>query len=309
MEILQAKYKVSEFPILRKKHSIKEIWSQVSRHDLVFGWFASWHTFFPMLFARFQRKSAVLVSGGYDLANLPKIGYGSQRGGLKKWVARWTLKLASVVVVNSQFSHFEAINNARVPSKKIHVIYHGVPDPLGKLPEKPAHPLVITVGNVEEDNLFRKGHLPFARASLLLPDVPFLLIGKARDMSGRHLRDQAGGNFKLTGFIGESELYNYYKQANVYVQASLHEAFGMSVAEAMLGGCVPVVSRNGALPEVVGDTGIILDAIQPEFIAAAIRQAINYTNDQRQLARERILSLFPLEKRKKELLDLVSQLA
>src|SRR5690242_9065797 len=66
----------------------------VKSHDLVFGWFASWHTFLPLQFAKRLGKPSVLIIGGYDVANMPAIGYGHQRGGLKKWVSRSTIRSA-----------------------------------------------------------------------------------------------------------------------------------------------------------------------------------------------------------------------
>ena len=58
-------------------------------------------------------------------------------------------------------------------------------------------------------------------------------------------------------------LNDYYRRASVYVQASAHEGFGLSVAEGMLAGCIPVTTRAGALPEVVGDVGIQVDGTGP----------------------------------------------
>ncbi len=48
----------------------------VLRSDLVFGWFASWLTFFPITLAWLLRKPSVLIIGGFDVANMPDIGYG-----------------------------------------------------------------------------------------------------------------------------------------------------------------------------------------------------------------------------------------
>ena len=66
----------------------------VLRADLVFGWFASWHTFFPITLAWLLRKPSVLIIGGFDTAAMPDIGYGHQRGGLRKHASRWIFRRA-----------------------------------------------------------------------------------------------------------------------------------------------------------------------------------------------------------------------
>jgi glycosyltransferase involved in cell wall biosynthesis len=81
----------------------------------------------------------------------------------------------------------------------------------------------------------------------------------------------------------------------------------MSVAEAMLAGCIPIVSRNGALPEVVGDTGVYLRSNSPLDITLAIRQALKFDDIARQRAREQIITHFPLERRAQALRALVGQ--
>ena len=72
----------------------------------------------------------------------------------------------------------------------------------------------------------------------------------------------------------------------------------MSVAEAMLAGCIPVVARAGALPEVVGEAGVQLDRADPEAIADAVRHALAAADDQRRRARERVLERFPVSARR-----------
>ena len=59
----------------------------VARSDVVFGWFASWHTFWPVTLAWLMRKPSVVVIGGYDTANMPEIRYGLQGRGLMRLVS------------------------------------------------------------------------------------------------------------------------------------------------------------------------------------------------------------------------------
>jgi glycosyltransferase involved in cell wall biosynthesis len=119
------------------------------------------------------------------------------------------------------------------------------------------------------------------------------------------LQHLATKNVTFAGFLSDDALHHLYGTAAVYVQPSLHEAFGMSVAEAMLGGCIPVVTRKGALPEVVGETGIYCESNAPENVASAIEQALRLDYTWRQNAKDYILSRFPIERRRTALQRLV----
>jgi len=304
LEELRKHYHVTEHCEDSRWINPAALWRLVKQHDLIFGWFASWHTFLPLEFAKLLRKPSVLVVGGYDVANMAEIGYGHQRGGLKKWVSRRTMKLASCLVTPSSYSRDETIHNAGVASKRIDAIYLGVPDPFGSLPNGPRERMALTVGNVDRTNLRRKGHEPFVRAAALLPDVDFVLVGNWKDDAIDYLRGIATPNVTFPGRVSDEALLGYYRKASVYVQPSLHEGFGLSVAEAMLAGCIPVVSRAGSLPEVTRDAGIFVDASEPKAIAQAIDQALAYPLEARAAARQRVLDHFPLQKRD----DLLEQL-
>ncbi|MBN2438788.1 MAG: glycosyltransferase, partial [Deltaproteobacteria bacterium] len=68
----------------------------------------------------------------------------------------------------------------------------------------------------------------------------------------------------------DREFARYYAEATMAVIPSLYEGFGMPAGEAMACG-VPVISTSGgALPEVVGNAGILV----PPGDAAALRDAI-----------------------------------
>jgi len=88
----------------------------------------------------------------------------------------------------------------------------------------------------------------------------------------------------------------------VYAQFSFHEAFGCSVAEAMLCNCIPVVTAGTSLPEVVGDAGFTVTHWDEKEAAEAIKKALDAPDELGEKARERILTEFPLKKREKELI-------
>jgi glycosyltransferase involved in cell wall biosynthesis len=306
-EILAERYEIEDLYQPGRVPSPLKVIGGVLRADLVFGWFASWHTFFPITLAWLLRKPSVMVIGGFDVANMPDIGYGHQQGGLRRQASRWIFRRAGSLITNSEYSVSEIERNTPVPPSEVTVIPHGVPDPFGALPEEPKERLALTVGAVDRSTLVQKGQLPFARASRELPDVLFVLAGKWLDEAVEELRAVAGTNLELTGWLSDEELLDNYRRAAVYVQASRHEGFGLAVAEAMLAGCVPVVMNVTAMPEVVGDAGVLLESQRPDEVAAGIRHALELGPDAAAAARERILTSFPMERRREGILRVVEE--
>ena len=81
---------------------------------------------------------------------------------------------------------------------------------------------------------------------------------------------------QFTGRVSNTELVRQYARASVAVVPSVYEGFGLPAGEAMACG-VPVISTTGgALPEVVGDAGILVPAADPPALAAAIRSVLNH---------------------------------
>jgi glycosyltransferase involved in cell wall biosynthesis len=79
-----------------------------------------------------------------------------------------------------------------------------------------------------------------------------------------------GDTVTFTGRIAYEEFARYYAEATMAVIPSLYEGFGMPAGEAMACG-VPVISTSGgALPEVIGDAGILV----PPADKTALREAI-----------------------------------
>jgi glycosyltransferase involved in cell wall biosynthesis len=267
------------------------------RHcDVVFGWFASWHTAAALPLARLFRKPSVLVTGGFDTASVPEIGYGNQQDPWRRWRARLAIASAGRLITNSNYLEGEIERNLGIPPERVRVLHHGVPDRFQD-PGEPPGRTVLTVGVVHRWNLERKGHRAFVEAAQRLPDVEFVLAGAWKDDAIDVLRELAPANVRFTDYLSDSELDDEFRRASVYVQASWHEGFGLAVAEAMLARSVPVVTSAGALPEVVGDTGVIVAAVEAEAVAAGVAEALRCGPEDRERARRRVLEEFPLEAR------------
>ena len=311
-----ARFVVIDRDVLAESHDVSEYaqpgplprpltaWRAVRGVDVVVCWFASWHAPVPLLLARLLRRPSILIVGGFDTANMPEIGYGFQQGGIRRLIARTSMRLAGRLMTNSEYSREELRRNTGFAAE---VVYHGIPDPFPGLPAGPRERMVLTVANVARLSLERKGLRPFVEAAAHLPDVQFVVAGRWLDDAAAELEALAGPNVHLTGGLSDEELDRLYTRASVYVQASRHEGFGMTVAEAMLAGCIPVVTAAGALPEVVGDTGVVVESPEPAEIAAGVNEALGLPEEARARARDRVLDRFPLEVRRRGLLRLVDE--
>ena len=279
-----------------------ELWRAVGEADVVVGWFASWHTALALWMAKRLQTPSLLIFGGFDTANMPEIGYGSQRSGIRKRLVHRTVANATRLVTNSDYTLREIRENTAIDPGRVRVVYHGIPD---RFADNPSHKrrMALTVGAVYSVNLTRKGHGPFCEAARELPDVDFILAGEWWDETGETLAAQAPPNLEITGRLSDEDLDVLFKSAAVYVQASLQEGFGMSLAEAMLARAVPVVTPAGALPEVVGQTGVVIPDASANAVAAGIREALELGPEAGGAARERVKVTFTYEQRRDGILD------
>ena len=299
LEALRERYEVEEYfqdgPLPRPR----ELYAKVRRADVVFGWFASWHTLAALNLAKLLRKPTVLIIGGFDTASVPEINYGNQQDRIRGLRARLAIRRADRLITNSDYLQGEIERNLGISPDRVRVVHHGLADRFGDPPDPSEGDarVALTVGAVHTWNLERKGHRAFVEAARELPDVEFVLAGGWDDDAIEKLRAVASANVTFTGYLSDKDLDAAFRRARVYVQASWHEGFGLAVAEAMLAGCVPVVTDAGALPEVVGDTGVTIPAVDAGEIAAGVREAIGLWPERGLAARERVLERFPLAAR------------
>jgi glycosyltransferase involved in cell wall biosynthesis len=86
---------------------------------------------------------------------------------------------------------------------------------------------------------------------------------------------------RLTG--GDAILATLYKHAVALVYPSLYEGFGIPPLEAWQYGCPVIHCGGGAIPEVVGDAGLLLDGRDVEAFGAGLRRALTDTDMLQQL--------------------------
>lgn len=309
LDILTSKHEVTLYPFDRLRFEIPTLAYKVLKSELVFNWFCGLHALVANLFSKILLKPSITVVGGYEVAKLPENDYGQFANNRHRFITIWGLKLSDIVLNVSRYSQKSTIANARISADKCKVIYHGFSeDVFFRNHNIKKKDIVLTIAYINNVTLVRKGIELFVKSAKFLPDIEFMLVGPDLDGTVDRLKKISTPNVRFAGGLFGHELANACNQAKVYVQLSCHESFGCSVAEAMLCGCVPVVANNSALPEVVGDTGFFMENRTPEEIAQKIKLVLETFHAKEHEAITRIKTKFPLNLRKKMLLESIDSL-
>jgi glycosyltransferase involved in cell wall biosynthesis len=112
------------------------------------------------------------------------------------------------------------------------------------------------------------------------PDAPPLLLAGKVAASCQGILDEIGrpplaGHVRHAGYVAGMQREQLYRDASMLLLPSLEEGFGMPALEAMTIGVPVIVSDRGALPEVVGDAGMIVAADDHLGLAAAIERLLS----------------------------------
>ena len=75
----------------------------------------------------------------------------------------------------------------------------------------------------------------------------------------------------LTGFVDGKDKPYLYHLAKIFVYPSIFEGFGYPPIEAMASGTPTITSNCSSIPEVVGDSALLIDPYRPYEIAIALR--------------------------------------
>ncbi len=209
-------------------------------------------------------------------------------------------KLKHIVTV-SDVSRHDIASAFGIPAKNIKVVHNGIAtDTFKPLTEVERIPFRIMATASADQPLKGLQYLLKAikRLSPDFPGIHLTVLGKLKeDGDTAKLLKTLDIDQHLTFVSGiETEaLVRLYAEASVVVVPSVYEGFGLPAGEAMACG-VPVISTNGgALPEVVGDAGVIVPVRDDTAIAMAIADLLNHPEKRTKLGeagRTRILKHF-----------------
>jgi glycosyltransferase involved in cell wall biosynthesis len=186
------------------------------------------------------------------------------------------LARAAAIFTVSEAAREDLVRAAGAPRERIFVTPNGV-DPRFfdlRAPEGPRAPYLLAVGTFEP-----RKNLP------ILLDAFRILRRGGRDLqlvvAGHQAFTQLlplgelAPHVRLTGMVSDDELRGLYAGAACFVMPSLHEGFGLPLAEAMAAGVPAVASDIPALREVGGEAVRYADPTDPQGFAAAVGAALD----------------------------------
>jgi glycosyltransferase involved in cell wall biosynthesis len=286
-------------------YSLLKLVSLIPFYDVTFSWFGDVHAFWAIKLSKKFKKKSIVVIGGYELADMPSINYGllSEKKSAKK--VEYILTSADLVLTVEEGLRMEAINRFEIDESRIKTIHTGYDFNLLKA-DAEKFDLVVTVALCHEYNrAILKGLPTFVRSAKYLSDVHFVLIG-VQGGALSELQKISPSNVEFIGPLEQEGVLKFYEKAKCYCQLSLREGLPNSLCEAMLYKCVPVGTRVQGITTAIGDTGYYVPCCDPIATADGIKMAMNSQNGNR--ARNRIMKMFPIEKRERELNDNISKI-
>ena len=93
---------------------------------------------------------------------------------------------------------------------------------------------------------------------------------------GPRLAELAGpAPLELTGYLSDERLDGLLKGADLVVQPSVYEGFGLVVLEAMARGTPVLAARAGALPQTGGEAAAYFDPADPDSLAGELSRLLS----------------------------------
>lgn len=230
----------------------------------------------------FGRRNVVVIHDAAALRDpsaYSRAYVGYQRRMLPAIAAR-----ARLVLTVSEFARAELIEVVGLAPDRVQVIAPGVDARFGAADPAGAseryglgRPYVLALGTVSP----RKNLAALAPAASALAERGIELVIAGGERSYLPVPRVP---LRRLGYVPESQLASLYAGARALAMPSRHEGFGLPCLEAMACGTPVVAARRGALPETVGDAGLLADPDDPEEFAAAVLAAVSDEALRRELA-------------------------
>ena len=229
--------------------------------------FGGYHTVLPVLFGTIFGKRCTIQAGGTDCINMPEIGYGNFRKNPLAWATAYSFKNCSLIlpVAEALVSQHYTYDHRISPKQGLLQLIPNIKTPIQVIPngfdlgfwkdlglERMKHSFISVASSTSNPARARvKGYDLIEELAASNPEWSFTLVGDSN-------YNPQSTNIQVVGKETPASLVHLYNTHEFYLQLSSSEGFPNALGEAMACGCVPIGSAVGAIPEIIGDTGLLL---------------------------------------------------
>jgi glycosyltransferase involved in cell wall biosynthesis len=332
IDILAKRYRVATFPQdwSKKGFIVPNLFRQfffllwnMPKSTAAFVMFGGYWSLFPALLGKLFRKPVFIILGGMDCVSFPEYKYGSLRKPWLRKLVKGSYSLAKMLLpvdeslVCSDYSYDKNVKAKKqgfkhyfptlsIPYRVIHMGFDANYWHLNKAEKKPW--LFTTIGTVQDLARFHiKGIDLVIELAYNFPGQEFHIVGMNHSFS-KSLGEYPD-NVIMHDYIKIEDLMTLLRESQFYLQLSISEGFPNALCEAMLCECIPIVSKVGAMPFIVKDSGFIIEDRDINLVVQNISKALNYSPDELKTlgekARMQVKDRFTIGIREKEFFRLL----
>lgn len=206
--------------------------------------------------------------------------------GIRRWVhslqKNFAIRRADGIICVSENTKRDLLKyNPKVDADKIVVIYNGVSQDYTNLQEQRDVEILGTYNN-EKFLLYVGDRAPYKKFDFAVEvagayDCKLVIVGgpELNENEKVLLKRNVDNNYIHLRGVPNKQLNEIYNKAFCLLYPSAYEGFGIPVLEAKKAGC-PVIAYNGSsIPEVMGESGIMLDYYNKEQWVSELRKLEN----------------------------------
>jgi len=232
----------------------------------------------------------------YDLkAELQQAKWWWRRLKIRRWYSfvRMQVRVArqlSHIITVSENSKKDTAESFRIPPERFRVVHNGIDTDLFRPhPEVKRDPNRLIVTNSADSPVKGVRFLLEAVASIVKKrDITLTVIGtpKKHGVIEGLVRDlDLGRHIEFAGRVEDRDFPLHYARSTLAVVSSIYEGFGFPAGEAMACGTPVITTTGGALPEVVGDAGVLVPPANAGALEKAILELLDNPQRREELSR------------------------
>lgn len=270
-----------------------------ARHPLL--WHAWFHAMVPWHLNRLKPDAffspEFYLTSARTIPQVPvfhDIAYEHFPEAINRWASRYCRKYSPIyanaakqILTVSEFGKQDLIKYYGLPEEKIHVVYNGVSEGFGPIPEAqqqqvrnrytggaPYFHFVGTLHPRKNIEMLLNAFDQFKRNTS--SDIKLLLVGRKGWKYESAFRAYQAMRFKedvlFTGFVSDQALSEIYAASIALCYVPIFEGFGIPILEAMQSETAVICSNTTAMPEVAGNAAALVSPFEIDEIALAMKR-------------------------------------